>query len=76
MLILTRKPGTSILIDLADIDPSTPVGALFAGGPIEIVVTSIKEHQVRLGINANDGFLILRSELVRTARKRSRYSTG
>ena len=39
------------------------MGALFAEGPIEIVVQRIQGQQVRIGIQAHEGFLILREEL-------------
>jgi len=64
MLILTRKPGQVVRIDLMeDLDPKTPVGDLFAGGPIEVVVTSVNGAQVKLGLNADPRFRILREEL-------------
>ncbi len=64
MLILTRKPGQAVEIDLMeDLDPRTPVGELFAQGPIEIVVTSIRGEQVKLGFTADPRFRILREEL-------------
>jgi len=64
MLILTRKPGQIIKIQpAADLPLTTPVGALFAEGPIEIVVQRVQGQQVRIGIQAHDGLLILREEL-------------
>ena len=64
MLILTRKPGQIIKIQpAADLPLTTPVGALFAEGPIEIVVQRIQGQQVRLGFQAHDRLLILREEL-------------
>jgi sRNA-binding carbon storage regulator CsrA len=64
MLVLTRKPGQAIQIDLMeDLDPRTPVGELFAQGPIEIIVGGIRGDQVKLGINADKRFRILRDEL-------------
>ncbi len=64
MLILTRKPGQIIKIQpAADLPLTTPVGALFAEGPIEIVVQKIHGQQVRIGIQAHDKLLILREEL-------------
>ncbi len=64
MLILTRKPGQAVQIDLmADLDPRTPIGELFAQGPIEIVVTGIRGEQVKLGLTADPCFRILREEL-------------
>ena len=65
MLVLTRRPGESILIDIPeDLDPSTPVSALFSGGPIEVRVISHKASTVRIGIDAPMGLDILRSEFV------------
>jgi len=56
MLVLTRRPGESILIDIPDdLDPSTPVSALFADGPIEIRVISHKASTIRIGIDASNG---------------------
>lgn len=64
MLVLTRKPGQLIRIHLADELPwKTPVGELFAEGPIEIRVIQIGGGQVKLGITAHSDLLILRDEL-------------
>ena len=64
MLILTRKPGQRIKIQpAAGLPLTTPVGALFAAGPLEIVVQRVHGHQVRIGIEADAGFLVLREEL-------------
>jgi len=64
MLILTRKPGQVVRIDLLEnLDPQTPVGELFAQGPIRIMVTAIQGGQVKLGLSADPRFLILREEL-------------
>ncbi len=64
MLILTRKSGEAVHIDLMeDLDPRTPVGELFAQGPIEIVVTGVRGEQVKLGLTADPRFRILREEL-------------
>ncbi len=77
MLILTRKPGQSFKIELGDIDPRTPIGEVFADGPIEILVTVVKGSRVRLGIQASPGLSILRSELQRmTDTLRSRSFVG
>lgn len=77
MLILTRKPGQSFKVDLGDIDPRTPIGEVFADGPIEILVTVVKGRQVRLGIQASLGFSIMRSELVQiTEALRSKSFVG
>ena len=64
MLVLTRKPGQIVEIRLApSLDPATPIGELFARGPIEVVALRTKNTEVKLGIRADLGFLILRSEL-------------
>ncbi len=64
MLVLTRKPGQAIQIDLMeDLDPQTPVGELFQTGPIEIIIGGIRGDQVKLGIHADSRFRILRDEL-------------
>lgn len=46
-----------------DVDPQTPIGELFAGGPIEISILGRQGAQTRVGINADARFLILRDEL-------------
>ncbi len=64
MLILTRKPGQAVKIKPDEsLDPLTPVSAFFVDGPIEVVVTQVNGYQVKLGIRADPGFLILRDEL-------------
>ena len=68
MLILTRKPGQAVVIDLIEgLDPRTPVGELFARGPIEVTVAKIEGGHVRLGIEADTRFRILRDELCEEA---------
>ena len=63
MLILTRKSGQVVIIDMMeDLDPQTPIGELFARGPIEVMVTDIQGTQVKLGFTADPRFLILREE--------------
>lgn len=65
MLVLGRKAGQGIRIGLAEgVGQTTTVGELFSNGPIEIVVTSIDGSMVRLGIEADQRFKILRSELL------------
>ena len=61
MLFLTTKPGDSLWIELGDIDPGTPVGEVFARGPIEVLVAVVKEGQVRLGVEADCRLLVRRS---------------
>lgn len=66
MLVLTRKIGEAVKLDLLDdIDVLTPIGELLAGGPIEVMVLAIKRGQVKLGLRADGRFLILREELYR-----------
>ena len=68
MLILTRKPGQAVVIDLIEgLDPKTPVGELFTRGPIEVTVVKIEGGHVRLGIEADTRFRILRDELCEEA---------
>lgn len=63
MLILDRKTNEAVVIDLIEgLDPRTPVGELFAAGPIEIVVRRHRQH-IKVGIRADVRFLILRMEL-------------
>jgi len=64
MLILTRKPGQIIKIaHAANLDPYTPIGEVFVNGPMEVMVSSVHGRQVRIGIRAHPGLLILRAEL-------------
>ncbi len=64
VLILTRKRGQSIKIQpKQDVDPNTPVGELFADGPIEVCVLGVAGQQIKVGIRADRRFLILRDEL-------------
>lgn len=67
MLIITRKRGQIIRIEPAPgTDPATPIGDIFAQGPIEVIVAQVRGSQIRLGITAPLSFLILRSELLLT----------
>jgi carbon storage regulator len=52
MLILTRRPGESIIIE-------TP-----AGEQIQVTVLGVKGNQVRIGTDAPDDVQILREELL------------
>ena len=52
MLLLTRKPGQSIELDLSNIDPEMSVGELLANGSIEVHVVGVEGSQVQLGIEA------------------------
>lgn len=68
MLILTRRTGQSVQISLHPaVDPMTPIGKIFAWGPVEIVVTRLCATQVRLGIQAHPALTILREELTKHA---------
>lgn len=67
MLVLTRCPDETLVIDLAPgIDPSMSVGALFADGPLVITVAAVHGRQVRLGITATPRLHVLRGELKST----------
>jgi carbon storage regulator len=56
MLILTRKPGESILI----------------GDDIEVTITSIDQNKVRVGIKSPANIPIYRQELYRKIQKENR----
>jgi sRNA-binding carbon storage regulator CsrA len=55
MLLLTRKPGQSIELDLTNIDPEMSVGELMANGSIEVHVVGVEGSQVKLGIETRPG---------------------
>jgi sRNA-binding carbon storage regulator CsrA len=64
MLILTRHPGQlNTLQPHPSLRPATPIGRLFAEGPIEILVARICGQRVSLGITAHAGLLIYRNEV-------------
>ena len=64
MLSLSRREGESIEIDLGDyVDPSTPVGKVFANGPLTIRVFRIRHTDVRLAIDAPPGLVVLPQEV-------------
>jgi sRNA-binding carbon storage regulator CsrA len=63
MLIITRKAGQAICIDLGpDTDPTTPVGKIFTEGVIEIIVAQVRGSYVRLGVSAPLALAIRRTE--------------
>ena len=63
MLVLTRRPGQRLTIHLqGNVDPATPIGELFAAGPIEVIVGRIEGDRVRIGINAHPDLAIARCE--------------
>ncbi len=65
MLILTRKPGESLLLELtADPVANTVLHAFFENGPIRIRVMDVRAGKVKIGIEAAPSVRILRAELV------------
>jgi len=52
MLILTRRPGETLIIETSN------------GEQIEVTVLSVKGNQVRIGTDAPDGIPIVRQELL------------
>ena len=63
MLILTRKPGQLLTISpKGSLNPATSIAELFRDGPIEILVSRIDDGQVRIGIHAHPGLLIVRDD--------------
>lgn len=72
MLVFTRRNGESfVLYPATTLDPHMTVAELFADGPIEITVTEMKPHQVRIGIEAPPKILVFRSELLPVTEYRS-----
>lgn len=68
MLIITRKPGQCLTIDL--LHPAgnhLSAAELFAAGPLEIVVARVEGTRVQLGIHAHPHLRILRAELALSA---------
>ena len=64
MLILTRKSNEGIIIEPApDLDPNTPISALFEQGPIDITVYRRGGGETQLIIRADKRFRVLRKEL-------------
>ena len=64
MLLLKRKPGEAFIIKpSATLDPLTPIKDLFGAGPIEIQIRQVDGVQVKVGIKADQAFVILREEL-------------
>ncbi len=55
MLLLTRKPGQSIELELANIDPEMSARELLANGSIEIHVVGVEGSKVKLGIETRPG---------------------
>ncbi|MHB1936840.1 MAG: carbon storage regulator [Acidiferrobacterales bacterium] len=64
MLILTRCPDETLMVDLAPrSDPEAPIGTVFAAGPLVITVTAVRGPQVKLGVSADRRLRVLRGEL-------------
>jgi sRNA-binding carbon storage regulator CsrA len=64
MLILTRRTGQSVIIQLdPNIDPETPIKEFFSKEPLRLTVTHVNGNQVKVGIAAHPGLTILREEL-------------
>ena len=77
MLILTRHPGQLIAIQpSASLHPTTPIEHLFAGGPIEILITRVWRQQVSLGITAHTDLLIYRGEKAEVSPERGENVEG
>ena len=63
MLIVTRKPGQVVRIELAaDTDPATPIGEILAEGAIEVIVAQVRGSYVKLGVSAPLTLAIRRAE--------------
>jgi len=63
MLIITRKPGQAVCIELApDVDPATPIGEILTDGAIEIIVAQVRGMYVKLGVSAPLALAIRRAE--------------
>jgi carbon storage regulator len=54
MLVVTRRPGEAIVIELP------------TGERIEVIVLTVKHHQVRLGTHAPKHLAVVREELLET----------
>jgi len=64
MLILTRREGEAIQIfPSKGLSPATTIGELFADGPIRVMVAETGT-QVKFGVSAPQGLVVLREELV------------
>ena len=64
MLVLTRKPRQNILLyPSPQLPPETTVGELFEAGPIAVVVARVEDGKVRMGVEADRRFVIMRGEL-------------
>lgn len=62
MLLFERKTGEAVVVDLVEgLDPRTPIGQLFAGGPIRIAVWR-RGRGIKMGVEADGRLLVLRAE--------------
>lgn len=69
MLVLTRRVGESIVIDLDPaLDPSLTAAALFHERPLQIFVTHLCGGQVKLGLRLDERLRVRRTELARRPR--------
>ena len=65
MLVLTRRVGETLFIDLSDaVDPSTPVGELFIDGPVEVAVLDVNGSQVKVGVEAPEDVHVVREVIL------------
>lgn len=65
MLTLSRRQGESLYLSLSDdIDPRTPVGEVFASGPIVVRIARLKQNSVKVCVGAPEGVIVIREELV------------
>ena len=63
MLILTRRPGESLIIELSpNVDPATPVGDLLADG-IEVRLLDCGRGSAKIGVEAPLELTVLREEI-------------
>ncbi|MCK9531782.1 MAG: hypothetical protein M0R77_14640 [Gammaproteobacteria bacterium] len=66
MLLMRRGIGQMISIQPSpDIDPTTPVGELFAK-PVEVMLIQASGDQARFAIYADPGWLVVEEELLRS----------
>lgn len=62
-LVVGRRINESVTLKLDEnIDPKTPVGDVF--GEIEVNLTEISHHQIKLMIRASKNISIVRTELL------------
>lgn len=65
MLILTRRPGELLTLDLQDwASPEMTAQELFGHEGISVCIRRVLRNEVRIGIQAPDAVRILREELL------------